>query len=691
MSFDARNITQGGQVIKYMIGMFVQITNIVVYYSILPSFATFFGWIFYAMDWVKIKCGMMYMWVYYFIAKLPKPQFHQVYTFNWVKGDEVHKVSRTYGEILEDKFFIHCFEQLKQNAFIGWGLSLLVFLTIICGVMWFLGKKGSNQRKNDQIGGRHLTDVKKVNALLRKQNNASHLTIGNLHLVKNSEVQNFGLHGTVGTGKSTVIRKLLFLARSDNKRGVVYDKGNTFIPIFYRENKDIILNPMDIRCPNWDLWSECRDRADLENFALPLLPESSKGGDPFWVLSARMLFVATAEAMRNDPERSIKKLLNNLLSISLADLRGVLKNTDASNLVEGSIEKTAITIRTVLASYAKSLRLCQGLDTDDKPKFSIREWIKQSDDDAWIFLSSDGRIHESIKPLMTAWLNVVMQNVLALEQDRERRVWTILDELPSLHNLPLILEYLSEARKFGGATLVGIQNFPQLEEIYGEDKARAIWDLLNTKAFFRSPSANVAKWVQDEIGEIRHNKFRDQYSYGVDSIRDGVNFSKEEVSEAIVSYSDIQRLNDLQCYVTIKGDYPVVKVDLKHEEYPENAVGKIERDMSAVFDMSIDEKIHELSNNKGFDDLARKAAGVEDSETDNVDDETSEESGGSEVNEPKPPVITADGVETTDENEVEVQKRQVSKEDENGKVNNNLKHKEQKSQEPRKEELEAGF
>ncbi|MFW9322376.1 type IV secretion system DNA-binding domain-containing protein, partial [Glaesserella parasuis] len=95
------------------------------------------------------------------------------------------------------------------------------------------------------------------------------------------------------------------------------------------------------------------------------------------------------------------------------DLREYIEGTDAASLVEGSIEKTAITIRTVLGSYARALRVCQGLEERGGEKFAISDWVKR-DNDAWIFLSSDGRVHESIKPLITAWLNVAMQNVLAL-------------------------------------------------------------------------------------------------------------------------------------------------------------------------------------------------------------------------------------------------------------------------------------
>lgn len=664
MSLDARNITQGGQVIKYMISMFIQITNIVVYWSLLPSVGVFFIYLFSVMKWVHIKHGAMY-WLLVLKGRLVKSQSDQLYHFNWAtaQGNTV-EFTRTGAQVLNDSYFIKCAELLKTHAFFGWGVSLLVFFVIIGGVFWYLGRKGRLQRKDELIGGRFLApNAAYVNKLLKKLGKLSPLKIGDLHLVKNSEIQNIALHGTVGTGKSTAINGLLEQARKDEQRGIIYDRGNNFIPIFYRDGVDVILNPIDDRCPNWDLWEECQDKVDLENFAEALFSEGQGAGDPFWVLSARMLFTSTAEAMRNDPNRSIKLLLNHLLSISLADLKEVLQGTDAANLVDGSIEKTAVTIRTVLATYAKSLRLCQGLDKPGKPKFSIRKWLHNSGDNAWIFLSSDGRVHESIKPLITAWINISMQNVLALEANLARRVWTLLDELPSLNNVPKILEYLSEARKFGGVSLVGIQNFPQLQAIYGKDKAQAIWDLLNTKAYFRAPSGEVARWVQSELGEIRQKKFKDQYSYGVDTIRDGVNFSKDEQDESIVSYSDIQRLDDLQCYVVLKGDLPVAKVNLTRKDYEKIAEGKIERDLLSVFDPNLDALITNSSVNHQFDVLANKIV--------NNSASSSNASGSEMVMPAMSEQVQQDEIEPTTQNDDVIYKEE---EHQNGKVENNLKH-----------------
>lgn len=605
MSLDAKNITQGGQVIKYMIGMFLQITHVVGRWAAVFGITAFFAYLFLSMKFVYIKHGLFYFYVKYVVtglggalASANNTKLHQTYTFNWTFDDgRTVSITKSYAQVLSEPYFIQCFELLKKNAFYAYGFGLAIFITVLFAAFIYLGRAGKNQRKNEKLSGRYLaSSVEEVNKLLKKRGVASHLKIGNLHLVKDSEIQNIALHGTVGTGKSTIINSLLSQVREANQRAIIYDKGNNFVPLFYREGKDIILNPLDLRCPKWSLWDECVDRADLENFAQPLLPES-KSSDPFWVLSARNLFVATAEKMRHDKDRSIEKLLNNLLSISLEDLYEYLKDTDASNLVSSSIEKTALTIRSVLAAYAKALRLCQAFDNDNNQRFSIREWIKNADEDAWIFIASDGRLHESLKPLITTWLNITMQGVLGLTPDLKRRVWTILDELNSLHKLPLIIEYLSEARKFGGVSLLGVQNFPQLANNYGNEGAKSIWDLVNTVAYFRAPSGDVAKWVEKEIGEIRHLKFRDQYSYGVDDIRDGVNFSKDDTTESIVNYSDIQSLNDLECYVTLKGDYPVVKVKLERKSFKVIAEAKIERDLSTVTKKT-DEKIENILASK---------------------------------------------------------------------------------------------
>ncbi|MDU4943527.1 MAG: type IV conjugative transfer system coupling protein TraD [Mixta calida] len=596
MSLNARDFTQGGQVMKYMIGMFVQIMNIASYWVVLFSVLIFFSWMLLRLTLQEFIHGSAYWLIKWFImplSKLSGRPSQSGWTFHFERPNgEVVAFKHTALQVMNDPYFVLMGQHVKDTAFYGWGIAAFSFVAAIMAITWFLGNKGAKQRESELTGGRILaTSPAVVNRLLRKAGVMSPLSICGLHILKDSEMQNFGLHGTVGSGKSTALNDLLRQLRERGDRVIVYDKGNNFIPTFYRQDKDLILNPFDARCAPWDLWEECRTVGDFENFATSLLPDSSGSSDPFWVLSARSLFVATARRMAREKNRSIGELLKKLMSISLADLRQFLEGTDAANLVDGSIEKTAMTIRTILTTYVRSLRYLQGLDQGGRRPFNIRDWLHTEDasgDNPWIFISSDGQNHNALKPLLSAWLYMTMSGILGLKADRNRRIWIFLDELPSLHKLPILPEFCAEGRKFGGCTVAGLQNFPQLEETYGTNAAKSIWDLLNTRVFYRAPSGSIADWVQKEIGEQRHKKFKDQYSYGIDIIRDGVQFSKDEVNEFLVSYSDVQSLNDLECYITLPGEWPVVRMKLTWRAYREIAEGRIPRDVEDVFDPDIE-------------------------------------------------------------------------------------------------------
>lgn len=596
MSFNSRDFTQGGQVMKYMIQMFMQIMNIATYWVLMFSVLVFLAWMLIKLTWQEFCHGCAYWLMKYGAMPMKSlsgktPSGEWTFHFTRANGDVV-TFKHTAEQVMADPYFINMGQLVKNTAFYGWGIGCAAFVGAIMAITWYLGNKGRKQRQSETTGGRILANGPKViNSLLKKAGLLSPLNICGLHLVKDSEMQNFGLHGTVGSGKSTALNNLLKQLRERGDRVIVYDKGNNFMPLFYRQDKDRLLNPLDERCANWDLWAECRTITEFENFATTLLPDSGGSSDPFWVLSARSMFVAAAMRMAKDPDRTIGKLLKKLMSISMDDLREFLKGTDAANLIDKSVEKTAMTIRIILSTYVRSLRYLQGLDERGMPSFNIRDWLATEDaagDNAWIFLSSDGPTHAALKPLLSAWLYVTMTGVLGLQPSRSRRIWLVLDELPSLHKLPILPEFCAEARKFGGCTLVAIQNFPQLEEIYGQYFARSIWDLLNTRMYYRAPSGPVADWVQKEIGEQRFKKFKDQYSYGMDTVRDGVQFSKDEVNEFLVSYSDVQSLNDLECYVTLPGEWPVVKMKLEREEFREISTGHISRNVKDIFDPELE-------------------------------------------------------------------------------------------------------
>ncbi|WP_115115800.1 type IV conjugative transfer system coupling protein TraD (plasmid) [Yersinia wautersii] len=517
----------------------------------------------------------------------------------------------TSENILKDPYMTYAGQMVLQELGLAafWTSVIVLFLAYL--VYRFLHRLGERQAQDELIGGRNLTDdVKVVAALMRKRNDASTLYFDDLPLKKDSEVQNIAMLGSPGTGKTNAINKLIKQARERGDMAIIYDKAGTYTEKHYNENTDKLLNAMDSRCENWDLWAECRSIPEFDSMSSTLIPMSAKE-DPFWQGSARTIFTGVGYQMGKDPKRSYNKLLRTLLAINLKDLRAFLSGTEAASLMEEKVEKTAISIRSVLTNYVKALRYLQGIEKNGKKPFTIREWMKgvnDSGNNGILFITSHDEYHESVKPLVSVWLAIAAKNLMSMTPNPNRRVWFIYDELISLHKLAELPDVLAQARKFGGCFTLGFQNKSQLDYTYGVEYANAMFDLINTRFFFRSPSEHEATFAMKELGQRRAKIFSEQYSYGADTVRDGVSFSKSEEDVYLVNYSDIQSLPNLSCYITLPGDYPVVKMAMRYEKLKDYAPSLLPRDM----DISLDAEIEEQLEQRELEDpgLTRLLAGV---------------------------------------------------------------------------------
>ncbi|EHD0027552.1 type IV conjugative transfer system coupling protein TraD [Salmonella enterica subsp. houtenae serovar 50:g,z51:-] len=578
MSFNAKDMTQGGQIASMRIRMFSQIASII-FYCLFIFFWILVGLVLWAkLSWQTFINGCIYWWC----TTLSGMR-------DLIKSQPVYEI-RYYGtifrmnaaQVLHDKYMIWCSEQLWSAFVLAAVVALIICLIAFFVVTGLLGHQGKQQSEDEVTGGRQLTDnPKDVARMMKKKGEASDIRIGDLPIIKGSEIQNFLLHGTVGTGKSEVIRRLAGYARQRGDMVVMYDRSCEFVKSYYDPAIDKILNPCDARCAAWDLWRECLTLPDFDNAANTLIPMGTRE-DPFWQGSGRTIFAEAAYLMRNDPNRSYSKLVDTLLSIKIEKLRSYLQDSPAANLVEEKIEKTAISIRAVLTNYVKAVRYLQGIERNGEP-FTIRDWmrgVRENQKNGWLFISSNADTHASLKPVISMWLSIAIRGLLGMGENRNRRVWFFCDEIPTLHKLPDLVEIVPEARKFGGCYVFGIQSGTQMEDIYGEKAAATLLDVMNTRAFFRSPSYRIADYVAHEIGEKEILKASEQYSYGADPVRDGVSTGKEMERVTLVSYSDIQSLPDLTCYVTLPGPYPAVKLALKYQERPKVAPEFIPREMN---------------------------------------------------------------------------------------------------------------
>lgn len=587
-----KHITQGGQVFSYMLNMFMQVNRRIAFWLLNLFFVLtpLFFWM--RVPWQDMRNGGLYWWLY-LSAGGEKALFRvpPVYDVPY-EGQVLHFTS---AAILKDPYMTWAGQLTLQELFIAIFLASCVVLAVAYGVYYLLSRLGEKQAQDDLVGGRTLTeDVKSVARQMQKEGQASPFRFDLLPLVLDSELKNLLLHGTPGSGKSNALNKLLQQLRARGDMVIIYDKGCSLVKRHFNENTDKMLNPLDKRCEFWDLWLECQSTPDYDSVSNTLIPQGTKE-DPFWTGSARTIFTAVASRLKNNPKRSYNLLLRTLLAINLKALREYVAGTEASNLMEEKVEKTAISIRGVLTNYVKALRYLQGIERTGKPRFAIREWMKEVNEPGkrhgWLWITSNARQHESLKPLISMWLAQAADCVLEMGENPTRRVWFIYDELASLHKLPGLPMALSEARKFGGCFVLGFQNKPQLDFTYGKDFADSMMDLLNTRFFFRSPDEGVANYVMRQLGQRRARVFNEQYSYGADTVRDGVSFSKQEEDQYLVNYSDIQSLPDLSCYVTLPGEYPVVRMNMKYEKMDFIAAEFLPRELNDSLDPEIEEEI----------------------------------------------------------------------------------------------------
>lgn len=519
-----------------------------------------------------------------------------------------HVLRRSVHDLVNNPYYARnanaCFDALIESAFIGGGLALILGTLV---AVYFI-RKGKFQAKNQFIRGTSLVPSATLKKQIIRACRASDLNFDGFPLIKDCEVQHLLVHGTVGMGKSQLIMKLMDGLRARGDRVIVYDKGCTFTENYFQDSSDVLLNPFDARCANWDLWAEAPRDELLENMAESLIPMHGES-DPFWVNAARTVLSSAASKMRHDPDRSLEKLLQLLVTGEFTELEPYLTGTAAATLVSQQIEKTAISIRSVITTYLKSMQSLGGLNESGKAPFSIRDYILNPDNNGWLFISSNGEQHKSLRPLISMWIAMASLTLLSLPENQHRRIWFICDELPSLHKLPLLGETIAEVRKFGGCFLLGMQSFSQLVKVYGRSGAAEIFDLLNTRAFFASPSHEMAQLVSKELGEEEVDDTRENYSYGANSIRDGISLGKNRVIRPLVTYPEIMGLEALECFLRLPG-HPITKLKLKYQKRPLVAKGFIARELPPnqviVSDSAVESMCNEETANGRVDGFSPK-------------------------------------------------------------------------------------
>lgn len=446
---------------------------------------------------------------------------------------------------------LHSFEVYLLHGAVIAGLFALAML----GWAWFyFTRTGRGLGSNEYLRGARFGTLRQVRRALWRQKKGP-LVIGAVPVPEAFEPEHILLCGAPGTGKTNLIVGMLEGIRRSGRRAIVYDTAGTFVEKFYRQGTDMLLNPLDRRTARWSPWVDVPRDYHYDQIAESTIPD--KHGDPFWAKAARGTLVAVMRKLARQKHTYVSVLLDRLLRSKLKDLAAFVTGTDAAAFISTEGERTSAGIQAELASVMRSF----GYLDDTEDGFSIRDWVEKGEEGSWLFITVKADQLPSLRPLITVWLDIAISAIMSLAPDRDRRLYCVIDELPTLQKLPSLSDFLARARKYGGCGILGFQSYPQLEATYGTQDAAAITGYCSTWVALRANDTATAKHVSENLGQVEQVEANEGMSYGVNDMRDGVNLSRMQVTRPLVMPTEVTNLPNLVGFLRFGRNLPVVRFD----------------------------------------------------------------------------------------------------------------------------------
>ncbi len=574
-----KTITQGGQVHLHQLRMLKQIFIAGLLGALLAG-SGYLAWQCQRVPPYAWQMAYETYWAKFMFASTPDTKHKELFQVYTPKIGKPYK--RRCSSILKDPLLIKTTQQVERYLLKAAYKSLrfggVVFFLIMA--LWFV--LGRLQKKPEHKRGNTLVPWKELVRLLKKKGEASDLHLENLPLIKDKETSHILVTGTTGSGKTNAFHILLSQIRQRGDRAIVLDVTGDYVSRYYNENTDIILNPLDTRSETWHPWADCHLDSHYDVFAEAMIQPKDGSRDPFWDNASRAVLKTTLRKYAAHKNTNVQKLYTFLLSSTDGEFEDFFRGTEAATFAFKNNEKTTHSIRSVLSSQIESLRQLE----PTKESFSIRNWVMnplslicsdkgQGDSmvckpnpqkiEGWLFITARPDQRETLRPLISAWMDIALNALMVLPENRERRLWFVMDELAALQKLPRLQAGLAESRKYGGCLLVGFQSKPQLEEIYGRNASDAVLDLFNTKVFFRCTEPSTQQWISKVLGDKEEAEPQENISFGAHHTRDGVSLSRQTRQKPLVMPAELSQLNDLECYVRLPGDIPCTKIQMSYQ------------------------------------------------------------------------------------------------------------------------------
>jgi len=424
-------------------------------------------------------------------------------------------------------------------------------------IYFFKRKSKKDLHTPTYLRGAKLLKPKEVNKQLKERYGKARIKLTK-HIALPEKLESRGIFilGTVGTGKSTLIKSILSSLRNEDDIAVIFDvifdlKGE-YLSAFYDKTRDLIFNPLDSRSVVWNLFRDIKYVLEVQDTASTFIPVI-QGQNVYFYEAARRLFAAILEILYRKNEWDYNTLYQTL-TLPPAELLAFLEENRhlGGGQAIADISKPDSTqtqgVISQMLNYTQVFRLLQDVKAEDR--ISIRDWVREAKG-SWLFLPIPAQFSNLLKPIHTALINMLMTEVLSFKNYPGRKTWFILDELGSLLQIPKLNELADTGRSKGVCIVIGTQTIAKLDAVYSPPNRKDLLNVINTKILLRVACPETAQYCEELLGQQEWEELKKSHSFGVDDVRDGLNFSKQDMIKPIVLASEFMQLPDLTAYVKI--------------------------------------------------------------------------------------------------------------------------------------------
>jgi type IV secretory pathway TraG/TraD family ATPase VirD4 len=316
-----------------------------------------------------------------------------------------------------------------------------------------------------------------------------------------------------------------------------------------------VLNPFEPNSVKWDLFAEIKNSYDVEQLASGLIPTSDDPSASEWRGYARTFLTAVVRRCQAAGPRDIANLWRLLTMASMEELRPIVADTPAQPFLDPDNARMFGSIRSVTGSAIAAFDYVQ---VQRAALFSVREWVRARACPGVLFIPYKAGQIAALRSMIATWMRLAIFEAMSQAEDRDQRLWIVVDELDALGAIDGLKDALARLRKFGCRCVLGFQSIAQVSSTYGQSEAQTIVENCGNTLILRcsgSENGGTSQFASRLIGD--REILRRQISRGSDresgfaarGARRSRSITEQYATETAVMPSELEQLPDLCGYL----------------------------------------------------------------------------------------------------------------------------------------------